>query len=176
MKVTYFVLPVLFLLGCSVKDTYDVSRYLKPGEQDSVLTSIIAHVSTAPVYTSMQDRFKPEHRTYYAALLPKFMIDRYFVAGDGTHFFYVIRPGSKIGDQRGVGGYFKLSKGFELSGFREVYVTPILPEEELKTRCVFLFDEMVKGTVAPYLRMPSYVQWPNDISVYDTVTYEWKLK
>jgi hypothetical protein len=47
---------------------------------------------------------------------------------------------------------------------------------DIKGRCSFLFDEMVKGDIEKYLAMESYVQWPNVVSYYDTITYEWKMK
>lgn len=176
MKRIAIVILILLIARCSGKDKYDVARYHGVMEQDSVLASIITYIYSAPVYSSMKDRFKPEHRNFYSSLTPEFSIFKYTVTEDGTHYFYVIRPAAKNGDKRGVGGYFKMNDHFQLSGFREVFVTPILPEEELKTRCAFLFDEMAKGNIARYLKMPTYVQWPNEISFYDTSAYEWKLK
>ena len=163
------------LINCSTRDKYDVALYHNRAEQDSVLTSIIAYIYTAPVYTLMKDRLMPAHRAYYSSLTPKFSFYRYFIAEDGTNYFYVIRPAPKIGDHRAVGGHFKMDSHHQLNGFREVFVTPILPDEELKNRCAFLFDEMVKGTIDPYLKMKTYVQWPDEVTAYDTVTYEWKL-
>jgi hypothetical protein len=175
MKSILFVLLSVFALGCSTKSKYDVARYHDLAEQASVLTSIITFIFTAPPYTSMEDRFKAEHRKFYTALTPKFSIQQYFVADDGRHFFYVIRPSPKVDEKRGVGGYFKMDDHFRLTGFREVFVTPIMPEDKVKTQCAFLFDEMVKGDVEKYLTMETYVQWPNSISYYDTTTYEWKM-
>lgn len=175
MKSILILILFSLAIGCSSRDKYDVARYHSKAEQDSVLTSIIAYIYSAPVYTLMKDRLRPEHRTYYSNLIPNFSFYKYYIAGDGTHYFYVIRPGSKIGDHRGVGGYFKMDDHYRLKGFREVFVTPILSEEDLKNRCAFLFDEMVKGTIDPYLKMETYVQWPNEATGYDTVTYEWRL-
>ncbi|HMI67057.1 MAG TPA: hypothetical protein VK517_13520 [Cyclobacteriaceae bacterium] len=177
MKWSFTVaVAVLLFAGCSTRDKYDVVNYHGVPEQDSVLTSIVAYIFTAPPYTSMNDRFKPEHRSYYLLQTPRFSIDKYFVSEDGTHYFHVIRPGPKVDEKRGVGGHFKMNQSYRLTNFREVFVTPLLTEEEVKKRGGFLFDEMVKGTVEPYLKMKMYVQWPNEISVYDTVSYQWKLK
>jgi hypothetical protein len=59
---------------------------------------------------------------------------------------------------------------------REVFVTTAQPEKDIKEKSAFLFDEMVKGDITKYLSMTTYVQWPNEASYYDTLTYEWKLK
>ena len=73
---------ILLIASCSVKDRYDVARYHRVMEQDSVLTGIITYIYSAPVYTSMQDRFKPEYRNFYSSLTPKFSISQYFVADE----------------------------------------------------------------------------------------------
>src|SRR5207245_2883580 len=112
---------------------------------------------------------------FYNFSSAKFSIDKYYVAPDGTHYFYVIRPAPRTTEKRGVGGYFKLNDNYQLTGFREVFVTQIMTEDDIKTKCAFLFDEMVKGNINKYLDMGSYIQWPNKISQYDTVAYEWKM-
>jgi hypothetical protein len=175
MNRVFAFIPILMILGCSMKDKYDVARYHNLMEQDSVLTSIITYLYAPPVYTSVKDRFRPEHRNFYSSLTGKFSILKYYVAKNGTNYFYLLRPAAKMGDKRGVGGYFRMNDHFQLFGFREVFVTPILPEDELKNRCAFLFDEMVKGNIVSYLKMPTYVQWPNEVSTYDTTIYEWRL-
>jgi len=176
MKYLVAIVSLVFLAGCNSKDKYDVARYYDLHQQDSVLTSIVTYLFTAPPYTQMADRFKPEHRGFYSNLTQKFSILKYFIAEDGTHYFYVMRPSARVAEKRGVGGYFKMDKNFKLKDFHETFVTPIVSEEEVKGRCSFLFEEMVNHNLDKYLSMQMYVQWPNQISYYDTVTYEWKNK
>lgn len=166
---------LMLLVGCSTNGHYDAAEYLEKPERDSVLTSIITYIFIAPPYTLMQDRFKPEHRSFYSLANSRFSLEKYFVAPDETHFFYVVRQGPKANEKRGVGGHFKRGNHFELTSFREIFVTPVMAESELKTKGAFLFEEMVKGNIEKYLGMESYVQWPNKISSYDTTTYEWKM-
>ena len=170
------IICILALVSCSSKDKYSIDDYYDAMAQDSVLTSVVAHVFSAPPYTQMKDRFKPEYRQFYSSQSSKFSIDKFYVAEDGKNYFFLIRPGSRSEDKRGVGGYFKVADHYQLAGFREIFVTPELPEKEVKERGGFLFDEMVKSNIAKYIRMPSYVQWPNDASEYDTIGYEWKFK
>ena len=142
-----FLLAAIILMSCSSKDKYDVSRYYDAKEQDQLLTNIITYLFEAPQYTTMENRFKPEHHNYYSFISSRFSIEKYFIAGDGTHYFYVIRPAPSPQEKRGVGGHFKLKDNFQLTDFREVFVTPLLPESDVKGRCAFLFDEMVKGNI-----------------------------
>jgi len=180
MKYIITLLPAAIILSaCSTKDKYDVARYYNPQEQDAVLTSIVSYVFVAPPYTAMKDRFKDNHRVFYSEAASRFSIVKYYIADDGTHYFYIIRPGTKSTEKRGVGGYFKMDKGdktFMLKNFHEVFVTQVMTESDLKDRCAFLFDEMVKHNIAKFLPMTTYIQWPNPITYYDTITYEWKMR
>ena len=177
MKNSLISVLIFLLIGCSTKDSYNVSHYYNKPEQDSVLTSIVNYIFTAPPYTKMKDRFEITHRHFYADpnLLSQFYINRYYIADDSTNYFYIIRPSPKVSEKRGVGGYFKINKNYKLSGFREVFVTPILSKEEAQAKGAFLFDKMVKGEIQEYLKMKTYVQWPNQASYYDTLEYQWKL-
>jgi hypothetical protein len=169
-------LVVLFLASCQSKNQYDVSNYYTVPQQDKVLAAIATYILDAPPLTKMKDRFSQEHHAYYSAAAARLQIVKYFISKEGIHYFYVSRPAPNPVERRGVGGHFKMHEEFRLSDFREEFVTPILTEEDVKGRCAFLFDEMVKGNLKPYLEMPSYIQWPNAITYYDSITYEWKLK
>jgi len=176
MKKSLTLFGLLLLISCNSRDRYDVAHYYNQQEQDEVLTQILTYIFDAPPLTPMKDRFKPEHHFFYSNLTPRFSIARYYIAADGTHYFYVIRPTPKADEKRGVGGHFRMKEKFKLTDFREEFVTPILPVADVNGRCAFMFDEMVKGNLEKYLTMESYVQWPNPISYYDSTTYEWKLK
>jgi len=176
MKNILLVSFALLIISCSSKDKYDVNRYYDLKGQDALLSSIITYIFIAPPYTLMKDRFKPEHRGFYSSQTPKFSIKKFYKSEDGTCFFLVIRPGFKLGEKRAVGGSFKMKESFQLIGFREVFVTPTLAEDDALKKGSFLFDEMVKDEIEKDLKMQSYVEWPNEASYYDTIAYEWKLK
>lgn len=172
----YVIILLFVLTACSSKNQYDVNGYYTLPEQDKILTNILTYIMDAPPMTPMADRFDKKHYNHYSFLTSKFSIVKYFIADDGTHYFYVMRPGPKAGEKRGVGGHYHMTKDFKISDFREVFVTTIQSEADIKDKSSFLFDEMAKGTIDQYLKMPTYVQWPNEASYYDTITYEWKLK
>ena len=92
MKKRTFIFLSVMLIGCSSKDKYDVARYYDAPEQNKLLTSIVTFLFDAPPLTLMKDRFRPEHTNYYSFQNSKFSINKYFIAEDGTHYFYVIRP------------------------------------------------------------------------------------
>jgi hypothetical protein len=172
----YLPLFCLLLAACASKGKYDPSKNLATSEKDSVLASIITYIYDAPPYTSMKDRFKPEHRKYYIGLTSRFSFDQYYVSEKGLSYYYVLRPGPKVGETRGVGGFFELTNNFQLKNFREIFVTPVMSESDAKTKGEFLFDKMVKGEIDEYLKMKTFVQWPNPASKYDTVIYQWGLR
>ena len=175
--IALLILSAATFSGCSTKDKYDVATYYhKQYERDAVLTSIVSYIFMAPPYTKMQDRFDDKHRGFYSQAAAQFSIVKYYIDEDGTHYFYVTRPGPKQSEKRGVGGYFKMGEHFKLKEFREVFVTPVMPEADIKGRCAFLFDEMVHHNIDKFLPMTTYIQWPNEITYYDTVTYEWKMR
>lgn len=140
-----------------------------------MLSNIVAYIFSAPPYTLMKDRFKPEHKVWYRQMSARlFKLDRLYVDEKGRNYYLVMRPGYTPNDKRAAGGYFDVADDKELKNFRETFVTPILPDSLAKERGRFLFDQMVKGDIKKYLKMSSYVRWPNPISSYDSTIYEWK--
>ncbi len=176
MKRTILIsFPLILLLACNKKPKDDPAKYYNLYQLDSLKTSIVTYLFDAPPYTQMIDRFDVKHREYFSNAATRFELMKLFISADGKHFFYMIRPSPYPKKNRGVGGYFYTDSKFRLTGFRELYVTPILPEEDVKGRCSFLFQEMIDSKLKDYLAMETYIQWPNKISYYDTITYEWKI-
>lgn len=162
--------------GCAQKEKNDVKNYFDPKKQNEILAAIITHIFNAPPYTRMEDRFEAKHKAYYLSTTSKFEMVRYFIDKDSVHYFYVIRPSSIANEKRAVGGHFKLKSTIKLTDFKEEFVTTVMNVDQLKTKAAFLFDEMVKGDLDKYLGMKHYVQWPNEITYYDTTIYQWKVK
>ena len=172
---SYLFAPLVLMIACSTKPSNNPATYYNLHQQDSLKTRIVTYLLDAPPYTKMMDRFEMRHWDFYSTKASRFELSKLFIdKKDGKHFFYVVRPAPYPNQNRGVGGYFYVGKNFQLKGFREVFVTPILSTAEVKGRCAFLFEEMVNHNVEKYLSMETYVQWPNKISYYDTITYEWK--
>jgi len=177
MKKYLSILIAFVFIACSTNDKYSPDNYYTKDQQASILATIVTYIFIAPPYTAMKDRFLPAHRKFYTdpTLLATFHLKQYYVSSVGVNYFLVLRPGPKVGEIRAVGGHFKIHGNLEVYDFREIFVTPILPEKEAETKGAFLFDRMVKGDVNEYLKMKSYVQWPNAASYYDSTKYEWVL-
>jgi hypothetical protein len=175
-KIQSSLFLLLILFSCKQPDLYNPNRYYDIQQQNAILTSIITYVFEAPPYTAMKDRFNFEHRSFYLEKTRFFTLQKLYIGSDSIHYFYITIPSPKPLESRGVAGRFKTDKNFRFTYFREEFVTPIMPTHEVTGKCAFMFDEMVKGTLRPYLKMQSYVQWPNEISYYDSITYEWKIR
>ncbi|HEU5289057.1 MAG TPA: hypothetical protein VFU05_00345 [Cyclobacteriaceae bacterium] len=175
-SIVVFCLCGLFLLSC--KDKYEVKSYYTQAEQDTLLTNIITYVYSRPTYADWQSRFELKYRKYYVSHIKDFQFQHYFIDEDSTHYFYLIRPArGPEGNIRGVGGSFKMDRDGKITSFKEVFNTPIATQEQLNTRGVELFKWMVlHGNIDDYLKNPDYIEWPNQMTYYDTIQHEWLIK
>lgn len=164
--------------GChGQQDPYAVAHYYSPDKQDTLLVNMITYIYRKPSPADHQTRHDPRYRRYYVGELPNFEIDRYFIASDSTHYYFLIRPARHPqGDRRGVGGRFRLAQDTRIYDFEEIYNTPILPEEEIRKRGRLVFKEMVenKGNIDRYVDDKGLVEWPDDRLRYDRQKKEWR--
>lgn len=180
MKNFFSLIYILWFSFCifSCGDKYDVDTYFEKGDKDSLLTDIITYVYVRPQYAEWNTRFDPKFRTYYVTQLGKFRFERYYRDDKGMHYYYLIRPArSAQGNIRGVGGTFKLNEDGKIIWFREVFNTPVAALPQLQERGQELFIRMVKtGNIDDYIKHPDYIEWPNDMTYYDTLRHEWLIK
>lgn len=179
MKNPSFVcFAILSVLLSSCGDEFDVSTYYEPAKRDTLLTDIITYVYTRPQYVDWRSRFDSKYRKYYVSQIPKFTFDRYYRDNRGVHYYFIIRPArSAQGTIRGVGGRFTIDESFDIVTFEEVFNTPAAPLAEVQLRGRELFMSMVKsGNIDDYLKNPDYVEWPNDLTYYDTIRHEWLVR
>jgi hypothetical protein len=175
-SIVVFFFCGLFLLSC--KDKYKVSSYYSQAEQDSLIADIITYVYTKPTYATWQNRFEQKYRRYYVSSIKDFQLQPYFIDKNNTHYFYLIRPArGPNGNIRGVGGSFKMDNDGKISSFREIFNTPITTKEQLEVKGAELFNWMTThGNVNDYLKNPDYIEWPNQMTYYDTVQHQWLVK
>ena len=171
------IVLLITIVSCATPgDKYDPSKYLSNEERKDALSGVVTYIFSAPPYTAMKDRFKPEHKHYYDSMSQRlFSLDRFYVDNNKRRYYLVIRPGNEPNQKRAAGGYYDLDGDSTFTNFRETFVTPLLSDSVARGRGRFLFDQMVKHKLGPYLKMASYVQWPNPVSYYDSTNFEWKM-
>ncbi|MBX2968791.1 MAG: hypothetical protein KF803_05435 [Cyclobacteriaceae bacterium] len=175
MRLSFFSLLII-LVSCTEKDS--VNYYYSSTERDSLLTDIITYIYVQPQQATWQSRFDQQFRKYYVSQLSKFNFEKYWVADDGWHYYYIIRPArSAQGTIRGVGGRLKLDENKSISEFEEIFNTPVGDLPELRTKGNELFKWMIKhGHINEYVNNPDFVEWPNEQTYYDTVRHEWLIR
>lgn len=176
MRLLAAALIAITLVSC--QDKYDIEKYYSKSERDSLITDIVTYIHNRPQYSNSQTRFETRFRRYYVSQIKDMRVEKFFVANDGTHYFYIIRPSNTtpIGF-RGTGGTFKLDASRRIKNFREVFVTPGATVADLKTRGDELFREMVRtGNIDAYQKNPDYIEWPAQWNYYDTLQHEWLSK
>jgi hypothetical protein len=168
------IISFLFLLGCQA-DKYKTSKYYTNSERDSLLVNMITYVYTKAPGATDSTKWEPQFRTFYKNSLPSFFIENYFIAENGWHYYFMIRPVGGSSKRRGVIGKFKLEKGsLKPTEFEETVNTPHLDEEIVRERGSFLFKELVNnGNLDKYLSMKHYIEWPDSTLVYDKKTNNW---
>jgi hypothetical protein len=171
-----FVLISCFVYwGCSEKGAAD--KYYSSQEKDSLLVNMITYMDAYAPGATNSTRFDNRFRPYYEKKLAQYSIEKYQIAPDSTHYFFVIRPvGRGQLFQRGVGGRFKLKEGsLKPVDFEEMWCTPHMKEVEvIKERGNYLFTEMAeKGSVDHLLSMKHYIEWPDSMLVYSKERNEW---
>jgi hypothetical protein len=179
MKIqTILLMPaVIFLFSCAKKDPFDVNQYYAKPAQDSILTQVVAHLLIVSEKVPARERLSSRYHGFYSKEARNYSIGKYFISErDSTHYFYVVRPTTySNGKKRGVGGKLKIDKDLHITSLEEVFVTPLLSDEEVKIKGDFLFPELVKGNIDKFLKMKTYVEWPDERTEYDTSRHEWRI-
>ena len=156
-------------------DKYKISKYYTDSERDTLLTNMITYVYAKAPDATDSTKWKSQFRSFYKKSLPSFYIENYFIAENGWHYYFMIRPVGGSPKRRGVIGKFKLEKGsLKPIEFEETVNTPHLDEEIVRERGSFLFKELVRsGNLDKYLAMRHYIQWPDSTLIYDKKTNNW---
>jgi len=168
----------LSLIVVSCKNKFNVNAYHNNRQRDSLLVDIITFIYVRAPQSNSQTRFDPQFRKYYVAQLGKFQFEKYFVDQRGTHYFYLIRPArSASGSMRGVGGKFRLDVKGRITSFEEIFNTPAATLPILQERGAELFSHLInRGHIDDYLKHPDYIEWPDQMTYYDTLQHEWRIK
>jgi hypothetical protein len=166
---------LLTLLACTANKKDTIDDYHNEAESKKILAQVVRYNYYNEGIPS-QDRVLETYNEKYEKVLPSFSIYKYAVGKDDFHCFVLYRLHHKD-RYRAVGGRLKLNDQNRVIVYEEIFVTPLLPKNELDSKSDFLFDELVKhGKIEDdFLKMKQYVEWPNENQKYDTVKHEWIL-
>ncbi len=173
-QILFFSAAILLFSSCS-QDPYRFDRYYSAAEQDTLMANIITYVYKVPRGVPKSDKFDPTYRSLYVAQIPLFEMLHYHIDEDSTHYFYMIRPARNAqGHKRGVAGSYKVNRDLSLKEFRELYNTPMIPEELVREKGEYLWRDLVKlGNVDRYMGNRDFIEFPNQQCTYDFDKKEW---
>lgn len=177
MRKLLTITGILFLLiTCKSENKYSISSYHDQETIDTLLVNLVTLVGVKPKATNWETRLLPEHRTYYINHAKQFSFDRYSVSPEGIHYFFMVRPARHPkGNQRGVGGKFRLTEDMQITELEELFNTPVMPNEEIISKGREIFEEMVStGNIEKFLKNKDYIEWPDERLKYDKNKNEWR--
>ncbi len=130
----------LFLFSCSliegeITNKYTPAVYYQGDQLDTLMANLITYVYVKPKTADYITKFEPIYRSYYTGHINKFELCYYFIAPGNIHYYYMIRPARSVqGITRGVGGKFSMDKNGNIIDFEELFNTPVMPVEDLKSK------------------------------------------
>jgi hypothetical protein len=139
------------------------------------MVNIVTYIGKKPGRADYQTRHNAEYSKFYTDQAKLFSFRHFYISADSVHFYYLIRPVRNSRENlRGAGGRFKLRSPLEIYELEELFITPVLDEEELMSKGKVLFREMVWGSMDKYLNDKNYVEWPDERLQYDRAKNEWR--
>jgi hypothetical protein len=175
------IIPLIFLvIGCQEKHSpLEFAYYFDESGQSEILAQIISYVYTTPSGIPKAERFLPDYREVYKKELQKFQMIRFWKSEDGHYYFYMVRPARNVNNhKRGVAGIFTLDQNMEIDSFREVFVTKMIPEEQVVSFGNLVFQDFIDniGEIPMTPFREDIIEFPNDQSKYDGKNYEWTYR
>lgn len=177
MRKLFALTGILFLLiACKSENKYDISSFHDQETIDTLLVNMVTLIGVKPKSTDWKTRLEPEYRKYYINHAKQFSFDRYYASPEGIHYYFLIRPARHPkGNQRGVGGKFRMNDDLSLYDFEELYNTPVKQLNEIQEKGRKVFMEMIEsGSVERYSNNIEYIEWPDERLKYDKIKNEWR--
>jgi hypothetical protein len=171
------ILILLFSLGCQEKYTpLEFDYYFDDTGQSEILAQIISYVYATPGGIPKADRFNKDYREIYKKELQKFEMIHFWKSDEGTYFFYMLRPARNINNnKRGVAGIFTLDENLEIDSFKEVFVTKMIPKEQVVSFGNLVFQNFIdnNGEIPMTPLRQDLIEFPNTETRYDPAIHEW---
>lgn len=186
MKFKLFIFSALlagfFAIGFSscesTPELQNIDAFYDSAEADSIKVQLVTYIYKPPSKVLMNERFEPQYRGWFTEQMDKFQFLHFHVTDDGMNYFYMLRPGRSVtNEKRGVAGRFKLDGNKQVTNYFELFNTPMLPEETVISHGQEIFPEIVKtGDFESFKENSEYIEFPSAQSWYDAEIYEWSYK
>lgn len=167
------ILLLTWIVCCCSGDRYDPRSSLDAEAQEQLTRQMVRYMYSNEGIPE-GERFDAKFDVKYERVLPDYALVQYFTSTDQFSVFLISRRYGN-GKFRATGGRLKLNDEGVITAFEEMFVTPLLDVETAKKRGAFLFDQLVKNgrLDEKHLEMKSFVEWPDEHLMYDTLTHTW---
>lgn len=171
------ILLLLLSLGCQEKySPLEFDYYFDETAQSDIFAQVISYVYTTPSGIPKADRFHKDYREVYKREIQKFEMIHFWKSDGDSYYFYMLRPARNINNnKRGVAGIFTLDESLEIDSFEEVFVTKMIPEEQVVSFGNLVFQEFIdnNGEIPMTPLRKDLIEFPNAQTRYDQAIYEW---
>jgi hypothetical protein len=149
-----------------------VETHFSTQQADTLLVNIMTYLF-APEGVRAESRFEPRFRSTYYLDKENFSLMKLLRVSDGYYYYLILRRESD-GCRRALGGRFS-AEGTRVSKLEELFVGPVLGQAQALQNGEYVFREMVKSRgLPPHMAgMKHYVEWPNELRRYDTLSHSW---
>lgn len=151
-----------------------VETHFSSQQADTLLVNIMTYLFV-PEGVHAESRFESRFRSTYYLHKENFSLMNLLKISDGYYYYLILRRESD-GHRRALGGRFR-ADGTRVIKFEELFVGPELRQAEALKNGEYVFREMVKSRGLPprMAGMKHYVEWPNYLRRYDTLSHSWIL-
>jgi len=174
------LLGSLFVLfSCNLeKDKFKPEDYFTESQKKAIEIQLVLKTAKKPEGSLTG----PEIEAYYReqAITIRW---HYAHEKNGIYYFLISRPAPSLYEKRAaIGGSFTSPDNLHIKAFKEVFQTFKMKPEILLTKGAVLFEKMVNGQdLKSYYpnknnNKEEWIEFPDDINYYDSVTQSWKMK
>ncbi len=179
------LLPVLLILGmlagstgCGQQSALKDFAAEVPDDslREEILLQTAAYVLKPPAKVKGLSRLDSTHRAYYREQVASLQPIAYAEDNTGRQYLLLYRPARNVhGHRRGVAVSYRIDPDSrKLTGFRELFNTPMQPDREIEAHGRELLTwYLAHGHVDKYIGQAEMLDFPSSDFYYDTLQYEW---
>lgn len=144
--------------------------------REEILLQTAAYVLKPPAKVKGLSRLDSTHRAHYQEQVASLQPIAFATDSTGRHYLLLYRPARNIhGHRRGVAVSYLLDPDSrKLTGFREIFNTPMQPDLEIAAHGRELLTWYLQhGNLDTYIGRTDILDFPSADFYYDTLQYEW---